>query len=171
MRREQYYSTTASKILNTLNGCARALPVSLVIVQGSKNARQDLRISKASSSFTEFPMVPLLIPNISKGTKGPWKRKKKESMLFPPSLSRKVTKKGKLAFLEKPWPFCILPDFWSFPELLVHWATRGKETSLCPMFLCWFGWFLNLHGFIIKTYLGTRSLSHCIQFLQKPFKV
>lgn len=132
MGREQYYSTTSINILNTLNGCERALLASLVC--------RDLKVTDSTLVFlTHLLSLSFqwlhLIPNISKGTKGPWKNikwGKKKSILFSLFLSRKVTKKGKLGLLKKLWSCCIPSDFWSFPELYHELSHKRERKNSLP---------------------------------------
>lgn len=165
MGREQYYSTTSINILNTLNGCERALLASLVC--------RDLKVTDSTLVFlTHLLSLSFqwlhLIPNISKGTKGPWKNIKwgKKNPFFSHCFWAERSQK------RENWVCWRNSGLAAFPLISgasqncsMSWVTREKERTLCPTILCWlswFGWFLTLHGFIIKTDLGNRSLSHCI---------
>lgn len=59
-----------------------------------------------------------------------------------------VTKKGKLGFLKQLWSCCILPDFWSFPELfraLSHKRERKNSLPHYPVLVWLISYSTRLH--------------------------
>lgn len=119
----------------------------------------------------------LLIPDIPKGTKGPWKRRKEKetkkkiySSTFHVISDQKGHKNQQMGFPGEVLVLLYSPRFLMLPRSDLCTEPRETKKRLCPTCLFWFGWFLSSHSFVIKTYLGERSLSPCVWFLQKPFK-